>query len=85
MQVLGDVCEEYVPFRTVANGGIEPRSHRKRKRHKEKCQRPGSGGEVEQRSPTTDDGKLCRQLSKLFIRGDNLVLISPTPAAVPHS
>ena len=87
MQVLGNVCEEYVPFRTVANGGRVPRSHRKRQRHKEKSQRACSGeGEGEEGQRVTDEGKVCRQVDKLFIRGDNLILISPTPsAAMPPS
>lgn len=67
LKVLGDVCEEYIPFRTVSNGGLDPSSYRRRKRHKAVVT-PRADGE---------DRKLSRQVDKLFIRGDNIVLISP--------
>lgn len=86
IQVLGDVCEEYSPFRTVANGGLEPRSHRKRRRHKpaatastQTADRKGRKGGVERVNI-----KLCRQLDKVFIRGDNIVLISSAPQPTPQ-
>ena len=72
VQVLGDVQEEYCPFRTVANGGLEPKACRRRQRHKAAAASSGGGqgGTV----------KLNRILGKLFIRGDNVVMISPAPS-----
>ena len=79
MQVLGNVCEHYTPYRTVANGGVEHKAHRKGQRHKAATltgseRRAGVEGQG-----SKDTAELCRQLDKLFIRGDNIVLMCPAP------
>ncbi|CAI8026130.1 Small nuclear ribonucleoprotein Sm D-like protein [Geodia barretti] len=64
--VLGDVSERFSPLRTVANGGLQPRSQRRRQRHKT----------TPAQEPAQDGGQY-RHLDKLFVRGDNVVLLSP--------
>ena len=114
VQVLGDVREEYRPFCTVSNGGVEPRARRRRKKAKAMAARrrgggggggggeeqlAGGGGEelaregrgwvreqLETGGGTTQKQQKqvqSRQLGKLFIRGDNIVLITPFPPPQP--
>ncbi len=89
--MLGDVYEEYSPFRTVANGGTEGRKRRRRT----KAGSEGAGPQTLADSDITTSaqtvepsgtggrgysesrGKLTRHLKQLFIRGDNIVMVAP--------
>ena len=69
--------EEYVPFRTVANGGTEGKKKRKRKkrdkRHVSSDTEPSS--ELSH-CEGVGCGKMCRWVKQLFIRGDNVVMVT---------
>lgn len=71
--MLGSVCEEYTPFKTVTNGGLEPRARRRQRRHRAVVTDESRREDVRNEREL----KQYRQLDKLFIRGDNIVLISP--------
>lgn len=99
--VLRDVTEQYVPFRTLANGGVSAKKRKKRKKSKTVRDDPSrdhvmpslsDGGEtmsassshVTSSSDHVTSSLSCqvmqhaviRQWKQLFIRGDNIVMIS---------
>ena len=83
--VLRNVTEWYVPFRTLSNGGItESRSQRKKRKKKalnvkEVQSDEQSSGDVTLSTAVcghvTQDA-ITRHLEQLFIRGDNIIMIS---------
>ena len=84
--VLRDVVEQYVPFRTVANGGVSERKKRKKKKKKNLLTFEEA---VETKEPSdhtiasasnscsrVKPHAVTRRLKQLFIRGDNIVMIN---------
>ena len=88
--VLCDVVEQYVPFRTSANGGVTE-SDSKRKRIKLKRKKKEQSEENIDKSRTEQSlsghvtslgshvippGAITRHLNQLFIRGDNIIMVN---------
>ena len=85
--VLRDVVEHYVPFRTVANGGVSEGRKRKKKKSKKKLLTSEEDVRTEVASdhtPLSSASSSCshvtpksvtRHLKQLFIRGDNIIMI----------
>lgn len=77
--VLGGVTEWCTPFRTVANGGItmsRSKRQRKKKLEHDKQEEEESGG-VAIEGSNMQKWEICRQVKQLFIRGDNIIYITP--------
>ena len=94
--VLRDVVERYVPFRTSANGGITESDSSRRKRKKKGKRKQQSVGNVNVESRTDQSssdsvmslgshvvpaGAATRHVHQLFIRGDNILMISRLPGS----
>ena len=92
--VLRNVVERYVPFRTSTNGGVtESDDKRKRKKKSKKKQQSVRilGDESKTDQLSSDDttslgshvirGAITRHLNQLFIRGDNIIMISRLPVS----
>lgn len=78
--VLNDVIEYYQPFRTRGNGGLEGRKKKKKKKKSDPENRHVTKtSNIMGCSFIIDnlDAFQIRTLSVLFIRGDNIVLLSP--------
>ena len=81
--VLGDVTEHFQPFRTVGNGGLGSSKKKKKKKRAKKLTESNtaeSGGHVTRGCShmlLNLDSFQARHLSKVFVRGDNVVIISP--------
>lgn len=84
--VLRDVIERYVPFRTVANGGVVAKKRKRKKSKKELL----NVGKDETSTGTSDStaalltvtthshfmqNATTRRHKQLFIRGDNVIMI----------
>ncbi len=77
--VLCDVIEYFQPFKTLGNGGLDGRKKKKKKKSDSENSHVTKTNYI--RGCTLVIGNLdsfqIRTLSILFIRGDNIVIISP--------
>ena len=84
--VLQEVTEYYQPFRTLGNGGMEGRKKKKKKKKKKEKSDFDDSHVIKTSTHVIKgcchvidnlDTFQTRTLSKLFIRGDNVVIVSP--------
>ena len=81
--VLGDATEYFQPFRTVGNGGLDSSKKKKKKRKAKEISESNTTESVGHVTRGCShmllnlDSFQTRQLSKVFVRGDNVVIISP--------
>lgn len=79
---LQDVTEWCTPFRTVANGGLAPsKSQRRREKRREQDSEQAERTSVGVMGASNGHlvGTVSQRVKQLFVRGDNVVLVTKQP------